>query len=100
MERLHEVMEAGAEDHGALELVRALIEWIELHPLDGGGFKVEVVGDIAAMIRLAHPDPATASVGGCTPEALPAVPALFAHSLKVVAGTGNHRWLTLLPVTC
>ena len=54
MERLHEALEAGVEDHGALEAVRSLIERIELHPLEGRGFEIDLVGDIASMIRLAQ----------------------------------------------
>ena len=87
-------------DQDALELVRSLIERIELHPMEGGGFEIEVAGDIAAMTRLAQQDQATTSISGRTPEALLADHPLFACSLKVVAGTGNHRWLMLPPIIC
>ncbi len=46
MEHLQEALEGDADDRNALELVRGLIERIELHPLAGGGFEVEV-GEIA-----------------------------------------------------
>lgn len=44
MERLQEALEGDAEDQDALELVRSLIERIDLHPLEGSGFEIEVVG--------------------------------------------------------
>ena len=69
-------------DHGeALEAVRALIERVELSPAAGWhGVEIALVGELAAMLRLAL---------GSTDRRLGASdPALFACSVKVVAGTG------------
>ena len=35
----------------ALELIRRLIDRVEVHPAEGG-FRIELVGEIASMVRL------------------------------------------------
>jgi hypothetical protein len=65
----------------ALEIVRGLVERVMVTPA-ADGFEIELTGAIAAMIALAQ--------GGTGGD-----PALFACSVKVVAGAGNHRHLTL-----
>ncbi len=73
----------------ALEILRGLVERVVLHPVDGG-LEVELVGEIANMVSLgAAAQSKTAAPGGA------AVPALYRTSVKVVAGTRNHRQLTL-----
>src|SRR5882724_9729589 len=74
----------------ALEILRGLIERVALHPADKG-FEIELIGEIAAMVNL----------GAQTKPAGPkgsAVPDVYRRSVKVVAGEGNHRQLTLPPV--
>jgi len=84
VERLQELLQAGPDGAEALEAVRDLIERIVLTPSpDGRGFEVELLGEIAAMIRLATGDKPSAQrareAGGLD---------LFSSSVKVVAGTG------------
>ncbi len=66
----------------ALELIRGLIERVELHPAEQG-FRIELVGEIANMITLSA---GAESVGSGPNRA----------SVKVVAGTGNQRYLQTL----
>jgi site-specific DNA recombinase len=75
---LHEALrlDDGAE---ALELVRSLIERVVVSPAPSGdGLEIELIGEIAAMVELAQ--------GGSGSGR--AEHALFARSIKVVAGTG------------
>ena len=69
------------------EVLRSLIERVVLHPVlrDGrAGFEVELVGEIAAMVRLGMGMP---SVWGKTAAAAGGR-GLFESSVKVVAGAG------------
>ena len=61
----------------ALELIRGLIERVDLHPAEDG-FRIELVGEIANMVTLS----AGAESVGCEKHRA---------SVKVVAGTRNHR---------
>ena len=74
--------------------MRTLIERIEVHPAAAGGMEIEVVGELAAMVRLGMGEPAEREAVSADGRAL------FARSVKVVAGTGNHRQLILRPVAC
>ena len=73
--------DAGTE---VLEAARVLIERIEVHPPaePGGKPRLELVGELSAMLRLAS--------GGIEkgPRAGAFGPDLFGSSLKVDAGTG------------
>ena len=73
------------EDH-ALEILRGLIERIVLHPIEDG-LEIERIGEITAMIDLGTNKKAGSKE--------PAVPEAYRRSVKVVAGKGNHRQLTL-----
>lgn len=67
----------------ALEAARALIERIELEPAAiKRGYEVELIRELAAMLRF--------GMGGDAPSAA-ADRALFARSIKVVAGARNRR---------
>jgi len=80
-------------DRHALELIRGLIERVELHP-DEDGFRIELLGEIANMVTLSA---GAESVGS----------ELGRASVKMVAGTRNQRCLqalrarlpTILPLT-
>jgi len=61
----------------ALEIIRTLIERVELHPAEDG-FRIELIGEIANMVTLSA---GTESVGSAVARA----------SVKVVAGARNHR---------
>jgi len=64
--------------------LRQIIERIILTPiLDARGFEIELIGHIAAMVRLGLPDERADSR-----RVSAADHALFARSVKVVAGTG------------
>ncbi|PPQ32965.1 serine recombinase [Rhodopila globiformis] len=90
-ERVADLQEALRRDPNgpeALEVVRGLIERVDLHPAQNGrGLEVEISGAIVSMLRLGMTDagnPARSSRGR-----VPSVdPALFASSVKVVAGAG------------
>ncbi len=75
---LHEAL-TGADGTEALEAVRGLIDQVVVRPAEAGtGLEVELIGEIAAMLRLAQ--------GGLPSSGLDRV--LFESSTKVVAGTG------------
>ena len=87
VEELHEALKA--EDAGpARELVRGLVEAIVLTP-ENGRLKVEVRGELAAILRLSGLAHEKAPAGG---------PELLAEQIKVVAGARNC--LDLLLVAC
>ena len=91
MERLGEALEAGPDNIAALEAVRGLIERIIIYPLPEHCFEIEILGDIAAMIRLGQAGQsgvAPTQNGGQIHVGSPAVSNLFSSSVKVVAGTG------------
>ena len=95
---LQAALTSADESAAALVSVRELIERIEVQPAaDGKGLEIELTGEIASMVRLGLSGDAAArrallSGGGDH--------GLFASSVKVVAGAGNHRQLTLPPVVC
>ena len=80
----------GPDSADALEVVRGLVERVVLHPGADGqrGFEIELVGEIAAMVRLGLSGDAAAHrtlpSGGAGPD-------LFGSSVKVVAGARNRR---------
>jgi hypothetical protein len=81
----------------ALEVIRSLIERVVRHPTrdDQRGFEIELIGEIAAMVTLGRDDGnRDRRVASATDQAL------FQSSIKVVAGTGNHRQLTPVMVAC
>ena len=82
--RLHEALQSAPDAQGALDAVRRLIERIILTPVpDARGCEIELIGEIAAMVRLGLPDERAAS------RPISATGhALFESSVKVVAGTG------------
>jgi hypothetical protein len=69
------------EKTAALEILRGLIDRVSVTPTDDG-FEIELVGEIAKMVSL-----------GTNDKAAPNGTALsgYAGSIKVVAGTRNHR---------
>ena len=94
---------SGPDGREALELVRGLIERVEVFPAsDGGAPELVLTGEIAAMLRLGMGDGArgTAARGVGAGGAAASGPDLFRRSVKVVAGTCNLRQLTLQPVAC
>jgi site-specific DNA recombinase len=84
VEELHAALRA--DDAGrARELIRGLVETIVLIP-EEGRLRVEVRGELAAILRLS----------GCANEKAPAGgPELLVEQIKVVAGARNLREMTL-----
>ena len=83
--RLHEAFQSGTDAPEALDKLRQIIERIVLTPVpDGKGFEIELIGEIAAMVRLGLPETNARLHGPISA----ADHALFARSVKVVAGTG------------
>jgi site-specific DNA recombinase len=77
VEELHNALRA--EDAGPVrELIRGLVEAIVLAPEDGR-LRVEVRGELAAILRLSGPPNEKAPAGG---------PELLAEQIKLVAGAG------------
>ena len=76
---------------------KGLIERVIVRPAgDTAGLKIKLVGEITAMVRLG-----LVGNGPEQPRAAAADRDLFARSVKVVAGAGNHRQLTpIRGVTC
>ena len=55
--RLHEALKSGSGAQDAMEGTRSLTERIILTPVpDARGFEIELIGEIAAMVRLGVPD--------------------------------------------
>jgi hypothetical protein len=93
--RLQEALRSPDDGRAALEAVRELIERIEVRPTpEGKGLEIELIGAIASMVRLELGNDATNPHLGTSDRGL------FARSVKVVAGAGNHRQLTLPPMAC
>ena len=65
----------------ATEIIRRLIERMDIHPTDGKGFEIGLTGDIAAMIDLGAKCQKTAPGGA-------AVPDTYRSSVNLVAGRG------------
>jgi site-specific DNA recombinase len=77
----------------AFEILRGLIDKVVLHPRpQGEGFEIELVGDIAAMVEVAM----AGSNGNALRGDRRALGEGDVRSVKVVAGTRNHRQLTLV----
>jgi hypothetical protein len=91
VERLHTALADQNVKAEAIEILRGLVETIRLRPADDG-YEIELVGEIANMVVLAM-DGTETKKGRRSMEA----PALerYRSSVKVVAGTRNHRELRL-----
>ncbi len=82
VERLHEALADPAVRGEALGILRSLIESVVMHPREDG-FTIELVGEIANMVALAHEPRTTKAASGKA-----AVPDVYRRSVKVVAGAG------------
>ncbi|MHB2170109.1 recombinase family protein [Alsobacter sp. R-9] len=80
---LHEALQDPRTQAEALDIVRSLIEQVIVRPREGGGFEVELVGEIASMVEVAMgSERKNAARDGA------ALDAGSRRSVKVVAGTG------------
>jgi site-specific DNA recombinase len=84
VENLHEALSAPDTRTEAAEILRSIIERIDVTPLGRGSFEIDLVGDIVNMIELAETGPQTKIAA--SNEA--AVPDDYRSSVKVVAGVG------------
>ncbi len=80
----------GDDATDARELVRGLVEHITLHP-EADGYRLQVRGELAAIMALA---------GGAGPAKGAADINDLCEQVKMVAGTGFDRQLTLPAVSC
>jgi site-specific DNA recombinase len=87
VERLQQALNDPEIRDEAIQLLRGLIEGVSIRPVKGG-LEIEIVGEIAKMVEL--------GIGTHMKKA--ALDETAARSVKVVAGTCNHRELTLPPV--
>jgi DNA invertase Pin-like site-specific DNA recombinase len=87
---LHTALAAPELRTAALELIRGLVERVELRPAESG-FEIELIGEIANMVALANG-------GGTLPNARQITATRGEHlsSVKVVAGARNQRCLQAL----
>jgi site-specific DNA recombinase len=82
--RLHDALQSGPDAQEALEAVRRLIDRIVLTPAaEGKGFEIELIGEIATMVRLGLTNERAVSRPDSAADQV-----LFERSVKVVAGTG------------
>jgi hypothetical protein len=73
----------------AFEILRGLIEKVVIHDRPGQHPEIELIGDIAAMVDITIPGPETQKAA----RERAALGEEMLRSVKVVAGTGNHREL-------
>jgi DNA invertase Pin-like site-specific DNA recombinase len=93
---LHASLRADPDGRESLEVVRSLIERVVVHPRgEWKSFEIELEGQIAAMVRLASGDQSASRSRQSAADR-----GLFDRSVKVVAGTCNHRQLPSLMVIC
>ena len=88
VERLQDALNEPEIRDEALQILRGLVERVSISPAETG-LEVEIVGEIAKMVQL--------GIENKTKRA--ALDDEMTRSVKVVAGTYNHRELTLPPVT-
>jgi site-specific DNA recombinase len=91
VENLNKALNAPDSRTEAAEILRGIIERIDVTPIGRGAFEIDLVGDIVNMIDLAQSpeQPKTAA------SAEAAVPDAYRSSVKVVAGARNRRCLHL-----
>ncbi|MGC1177457.1 MAG: zinc ribbon domain-containing protein [Methyloceanibacter sp.] len=88
VERLQDALNEPEIRDEALQILRGLVERVSISPAENG-LEVEIVGEIAKMVELGIENKAKRATLDET----------MTRSVKVVAGTCNHRELTLPPIT-
>lgn len=88
VEQLQHALNNPAIRDEAAQILRGLIERVSISPAENG-LEIEIVGEIAKMIEL--------GIGNKRKQ--PILDETMRRSVKVVAGTCNHRELTLPPIT-
>ena len=77
---LQNLLESDATRTEAVEIIRSLVDQVIFRPTAEAGLEIELVGDIAKMVHLAHSNENSLISGAVHDE--------FARSVKVVAGVG------------
>ena len=89
IENLHEALNTLDSRIDAAEILRTIVERIDVTPIGRGGFEINLVGDIVNMIDLAQSPEQTKTAASVET----AVPDAYRSSVKVVAGARNRRYL-------
>jgi hypothetical protein len=84
VEKLHGALNAPDSRTEAAEILRGIIDRIELRPMGRGKFEIDLAGDIVNMIDLAQ----SAAKPNKAASNKAAVPDAYKSSVKVVAGVG------------
>ena len=84
IKNLHEALNAQDSRTEAAEILRGIIERINVTPLGRGSFEIDLTGDIVNMIEFA--ESGTQTEKAASKEA--AIPDVYRSSVKVVAGVG------------
>ena len=71
----------------AVEIIRSLVDQVIFRPTVEAGLEVELVGDIAQMVRLSQNSNENSPISGAVHDE-------FARSVKVVAGARSHLYRT------
>jgi site-specific DNA recombinase len=66
---LQEALDKPETQTEALEILRGLVERVVLHPVEGGGLEIELIGAIAAMVDLGANNKKADPEGAVVPEA-------------------------------
>ena len=82
-------MHAPSSRDDAFDAIRSLIDEIRLVPREGE-LRIEIKGELASILELCR-EANSKKPGGLSTAGL-------AEQIKMVAGEGNHRQLTLPPV--
>jgi len=86
---LHEALRDPGTRDEAFDVIRSLIDEIRLVP-DAGELRIEIKGELAGILELCQ-EGTKKKPGGLSTAGL-------AEQIKMVAGEGNHRQLTLPPI--
>ena len=89
IEKLHEALKNEETRTPALELISSLVEKIVVKPKVGGGFVIELIGEIAKMVEIALENDHVQT------KRRTALNEVERRSVKVVAGARNPRQLTI-----
>ena len=94
VENLHEGLNAPDSRAEAAEILRGIIERINVTPLGRGFFEIDLTGDIVNMIEIAESGAQTKKAASS--EA--AIPEVYRSSVKVVAGARTQRESLIVPI--
>lgn len=94
VENLHEALNAPDSRTEAAEILRGIIERINVTPLGQGSFEIDLTGDIVNMIEFAESGAQTKKAASNKA----AIPDVYRSSVKVVAGARTQRESLIVPI--